>query len=156
VPGWYGTGSGLASLSEAEFKQLADELRSWPFLHYVITNVESSLASTDGDLMAAYAGLVQDEKLRERLFSQIMGEWNLTRTMLEKLRGGALETKRPRMWKTLELRAEALRTLHHQQIALLKQWRGLVSRGDEKAANKLLPDVLLSINAIASGLRTTG
>ena len=156
VPGWYGTGSGLASLSEAEFKQLADELRSWPFLHYVITNVESSLASTDGDLMAAYAGLVQDEKLRERLFSQIMGEWNLTRTMLEKLRGGALETKRPRMWKTLELRAEALRTLHHQQIALLKQWRGLVSRGDENAANKLLPDVLLSINAIASGLRTTG
>ncbi len=85
-----------------------------------------------------------------------MNEWNLTRDMLEKLRGGALESKRPRMWKTLQLRAEALDTLHHQQIALLKQWRGLVKSGDEKAANALLPDVLLSINAIASGLRTTG
>jgi phosphoenolpyruvate carboxylase len=60
------------------------------------------------------------------------------------------------MWKTLQLRAEALRILHEQQIALLRRWRGLQAKGDEMAANALLPDLLLSINAIASGLRTTG
>ena len=156
LPGWYGAGSGLASLTKEEFGQLANELRSSPFLHYVITNIESSLASTDAELMKAYAGLVEDEALRNRLFSQIMDEWTLTRAMLDKLRGGSLESKRPRMWKTLELRAQALRTLHCQQIALLRKWRSFAASGNEEAASALLPEVLLSINAIASGLRTTG
>jgi phosphoenolpyruvate carboxylase len=156
VPGWYGAGSGLASLSDEEFAQLSKELKSWPFLHYVITNVESSLASTDRNLMTAYAGLVEDEGLRERLFGQVLAEYDLTRKMLEKLRGGELESKRPRMWKTLELRAEALKVLHHQQIALLRRWRALHKSEDEAGATALLPEVLLSINAIASGLRTTG
>jgi phosphoenolpyruvate carboxylase len=86
----------------------------------------------------------------------ILTEWDLTRTMLDRLRGGAMASRRPRMWKTLELRAQALRVLHRQQINLLRRWRGLHARGDDAAANTLLPDVLLSINAIASGLRTTG
>jgi phosphoenolpyruvate carboxylase len=60
------------------------------------------------------------------------------------------------MWKTLHLRTEALRILHLQQIALLRQWRRLRADDDESAANAMLPDLLLSINAIASGLRTTG
>jgi phosphoenolpyruvate carboxylase len=60
------------------------------------------------------------------------------------------------MFKTLELRAEALRTLHTQQIQLLKKWRRLRDTGKQSEADRLLPQVLLSINAIASGLRTTG
>jgi phosphoenolpyruvate carboxylase len=54
------------------------------------------------------------------------------------------------------LRAEALRVLHWQEIHLLEKWRALKAAGDEAAAEKMLPDLLLSINAIASGLRTTG
>jgi len=156
VPGWYGAGSGLAALNQQEFEQLSQELRSWPFLHYVITNIESSLASTDRDLMAAYAGLVEDEALRDRLFGMVMKEYDLTQAMLTKLRGGELESKRPRMWKTLELRAEALKVLHQQQIDLLRRWRSLHKEGDEAGAHAMLPEVLLSVNAIASGLRTTG
>lgn len=156
VPGWYGTGSALAALSEEEFSRLAAGLRSWPFLHYVITNVESSLASTDHSLMAAYAGLVEDGTVRDRIFGQIEQEWNLTCVMLDRLRGGPMHELRPRMWKTLELRAAALRTLHQQQIDLLRSWRGLLNAGDETGAHALLPEVLLSVNAIASGLRTTG
>jgi len=34
--------------------------------------------------------------------------------------------------------------------------RCLVNGGDDMAAEKMLPDLLLWINAIASGLRTTG
>jgi phosphoenolpyruvate carboxylase len=56
----------------------------------------------------------------------------------------------------LGLRTEALRVLHRQQIALLSEWRGLSARGEAAGADAMLPDVLLSINAIASGLRTTG
>ena len=156
VPGWMGVGSALAALDDAAFKQLAAQLRSWPFLHYVITNIESSIASGDRELMCAYAELVEDAAIRARFMNLILAEWDLTRAMLDRLRGGAMASRRPRMWKTLELRAEALRILHRQQIELLARWRGLQARGDDSAANNLLPDVLLSINAIASGLRTTG
>jgi len=155
VAGWYGAGSGLAALSSEQIETLRSHLRTRPFLHYVITNIESSLASTDLDLMRAYAGMVEDTALRDRLFGQIQAEWELTHQMLETLRGSSMEARRPRLSKTLGLRAEALRILHHQQIALLKKWRGL-QKTDSAAADAMLPDLLLSINAIASGLRTTG
>lgn len=156
VPGWYGAGSALAALSEDQRALLRENLRTQPFLHYVMTNVESSLASSDLDLMKAYAELVEDTDVRTRIFSQIEAEWRLTREMIESLRGGAMTTRRPRLAKTLGLRAEALRVLHRQQLRLLAQWRGLLKKGAQSEADAMLPDLLLSINAIASGLRTTG
>ncbi len=156
VPGWFGAGSGLAALDEAELAEIAEHIRTWPFLHYVLTNIESSIASTDLDLMNAYADLVEDPALRERFMKLILDEWELTKAMLEKIRGRPMTERRPRMLKTLQLRAEALRVLHLQEIAMLRRWRKLRADGDEAAAEKMLPDLLLSINAIASGLRTTG
>ncbi|MEO6785203.1 MAG: phosphoenolpyruvate carboxylase [Chthoniobacteraceae bacterium] len=156
VPGWFGAGSALAALDDEELTRLGAGVRGWPFLHYVITNIESSLASSDRDLMCAYADLVEDVAIRGRLLGQILREWDLTRDMLERLRGRPMALRRPRMWKTLHLRTEALRILHLQQIALLREWRGLRAADNESAANAMLPDLLLSINAIASGLRTTG
>jgi phosphoenolpyruvate carboxylase len=156
VPGWFGAGSGLKELTEVELGEIKEQLRTWPFLYYVLTNIESSIASTDLELMQAYATLVEDNALRERFMKIIVDEWNLTREILEKLRGAALADRRPRMLRTLQLRAEALRVLHLQEIHLLKKWRACRAAGDETAAEKMLPDLLLSINAIASGLRTTG
>ncbi len=46
--------------------------------------------------------------------------------------------------------------LHRQQIRLLSKWRELIKTGEQSEADAMLPDLLLSINAIASGLRTTG
>ena len=146
----------MKELSEQEVAEIKDQIRTWPFLHYVLTNIESSIASTDPELMRTYAELVEDPLLRERFLKIIFDEWNLTREMLEKLRGGPMDDRRPRMLKTLGLRAEASRVLHLQEIHLLKKWRGLKGSGDQEGADKLLPDLLLSINAIASGLRTTG
>ncbi len=156
VPGWYGMGSALEALSEEERSLLAKNLRTWPFWRYVFTNVESSLASADVELMGLYEGLVEDTALRQRLAAQIRGEWNRTNSMLELLRGKAVGRSRPRMLKTLELRSQALRVLHHQQVGLLRDWRGRLHDGDTAGADALLPELLLSINAIASGLRTTG
>jgi phosphoenolpyruvate carboxylase len=156
VPGWYGVGSGLAALEPEELALLAANFREWPFLRYVLTNVESSLASTDPELMRLYGELVPDEALRQRFMAQIEGEWERTGRMLAQLRGQTIGNLRPRMLKTLELRSEALRVLHLQQIALLKDWRARVQSGDTAGADAMLPELLLSINAIASGLRTTG
>ena len=159
LPGWYGIGSGLSELrqnSPADFDLFARGVQEWKFLRYVLTNVESNLASTDRELMARYADLVDDAATRERIFGLICAEWDVTAEMLEIIWGGTMSTRRPRMMKTLEVRAHALHVLHLQQIELIRKWRALHDAGDHEAAEAMLPELLLSINAIASGLRTTG
>lgn len=156
VPGWFGAGSALASLSEQEIAEIRGHIRSWPFLHYVLTNIESSIASSDRELMHDYASLVEDAALRSRIFKMIDDERELTRSMLEKLRGAEMSQRRPRMIKTLQLRSDALRILHHQEIHLLREWRSHRATGRDAEADALLPTLQLTINAIASGLRTTG
>jgi phosphoenolpyruvate carboxylase len=159
VPGWFGVGSGLQYLAdhdEGAFRWVRENLRSSPFLYYVLTNVESSIASTDLDLMRAYAGLVEEEEIRTRIFNQIWEEWTRTRSMLHELRGQPTAQRRPRMLRTLQLRAEPLRLLHLDQIRLLTRWRAARKAGQEAEAEVMLPELFLSVNAIASGLRTTG
>ena len=153
-------GSALARLREADaagFAELKASLGGgWPFLRYVFMNVEINLASTDRDIMSRYAGLVDDETVRRHFLGRIMEEFDRTHEMLTECFGRSTINGRPRAAKTLALRADALRVLHRQQIALLRRWRGLRKTGDEAAAKRMLPELLLSINAIASGLRTTG
>ncbi len=119
-------------------------------------NVELNLASADAGIMADYAGLVREPDVRERFWNVIHGEFQRTAETLDALFGRPAATRRPRAAKTLALRADALRVLHRQQIGLLSQWRDLGEAGDEDGAKAMLPELLLSINAIASGLRTTG
>lgn len=158
LPGWYGVGTALEKLQQDDsetFQTLARGLREWPFAYYVLTNAETNLSSTDQNIMRDYAALVEDEATREQIFGIISDEWHRTREMLGRLRGAPIDERRPRMSKTLKLRADALRILHAQQIELLREWRGVLKE-DADAADELLPNLLLSINAIASGLRTTG
>ncbi len=107
------------------------------------------------ELMERFDKWVTDPEIRERIFGIIASEFERTKEQLRKVFGGSLEERRPRMGKTLQLRARALALLHEQQIATIKEWRAAQKENPAKA-EALLPRVLLSINAIASGLRTTG
>jgi phosphoenolpyruvate carboxylase len=155
-PGWYGVGSALAELRQAEpdlHEAIASRFREWPFLRYVLFNIESGLASANARWMKAYAGLVEDAPVRERLSGCIAEEFALTRSELDAILGGSLEKRRPRFFKTLQDRESDLDILHGEQIRLLREWRSLT---DNSERDRLLPDLLLTVNAIASGLRTTG
>jgi len=159
LPGWYGVGTGLETLLKKEpkkFEDLRKRVESNTFLRYVLMNVETNLASADLKIMRNYAALVEDDALRKRFMDQIAGEFRRTQRMMEKLFGKAVEVRRPRMFRTLKLREEALKLLHSQQLHLLKKWRNLRTSDKPAQAEQLLPQLLLSINAIASGLRTTG
>jgi phosphoenolpyruvate carboxylase len=158
LPGWFGVGSALEALEKEQpelFKTLQSELRQYSFLYYVLSNVETNIASSDLPIMKDYAELVTDPEIRKRVFGMISAEFERTREQLRKVFGGSLEERRPRMGKTLLLRARALALLHEQQIATIREWRK-AREEDPAKAEALLPRVLLSINAIASGLRTTG
>lgn len=158
LPGWFGVGSALERLAAedpAALRKLASGMKSSPFLYYVLTNVETNLASADREMIALYAGLVAEESVRTSVLGVILAEFDRTKAMMAEVFGGSLEKRRPRMLKTLALRDAALRSLHVHQTDVLRQWRAArVANSPE--AERLLPQVLLSINAIASGLRTTG
>ena len=159
LPGWFGVGSALEGLKKedpAGFAKLKESLPHSTFLSYVLTNVETNLASANLDLIADYSGLVEDPILREKFLGWIIEEFERTRVHLAELFNGEMQARRPRMAKTLHIREAPLRVLHQQQIVLLREWRDHVANERTEAADALLPKLLLSINAIASGLRTTG
>jgi len=101
-------------------------------------------------------GLVQEETIRDRFLGAILTEFEATRSIIDELFSGTFEVRRPRLAYTLSIREEPLKVLHLQQIALVREWRKLLATGENDAADAMVSDLLISINAIASGLRTTG
>jgi phosphoenolpyruvate carboxylase len=159
LPGWFGVGTALERLHDQhpnEYAFLKKHRETWPFIRYVLYNAETSLASADLDIMKDYASLVADTALRKAQFKRIEGEYRRTERMLEDFFGAPRAERRPRLTRTLTMRAEGLRRLHALQIVLLREWRGLRSRRRTREAEALVPALLLSVNAIASGERTTG
>jgi phosphoenolpyruvate carboxylase len=106
--------------------------------------------------MAWYAALVDDKDLRARIMEAISSEYECTHRMLEIVYGGTLAERRPNIHEMLSLRQEGLRALHYQQVALLRRWRDLRHAGATQAADTTLLHLLVTVNAIASGLGTTG
>jgi phosphoenolpyruvate carboxylase len=161
LPGWFGVGSGLTALAEIapnHFAKLQAAAHELPFLRYVLTNVESSLASANLALMTDYAQLCEDTTIRDNFLEHITTEFDLTRHRVADLLGGDFSKRRPRMQKTLALREDPLRFLHHQQIHLLRKWRdgGSVVETSDGKFDKTFLALQLNINAISSGLRETG
>ena len=151
LPGWFGTGAALKTLAAdtATFDKLRELITSGkaPTLNYLFNNIETNTVSASTELMHAYAGLVTDEALRDRFMKLVLTDFEDTKTYLADLLGGSFEQRRPRMGHTLQMRAELLHLLHLQQVDLLKSWR---------SGEDTLDTLLLNINAVASGLRTTG
>jgi phosphoenolpyruvate carboxylase len=152
LPGWYGVGSAFQRAREGEpraWSALTKSARSWPFLSYLLHNIEFSVAAADPVLMAEYSGLVGNETLRERVLGAILAEYERTRQVLDELLGPDRERRRPRMLKAIAIRKNALERLHREQISLLRSWR---TGGDERTLEALL----VTVNAIAGGLKATG
>jgi phosphoenolpyruvate carboxylase len=159
LPGWYGVGSALEALLTEhpdEFAELGRHLYTWAPLHYALSNAATCVAAADLDVMRAYAALVEDDICRESILDRIIGEFDRTWHMLERVYRGTLDERRPNIHRTLQMRREPLRELHRQQIALLGEWRAALRLGQDDAAAALLPSLLLTVNAIASGLGATG
>lgn len=159
LTGWYGVGTALERLKETDpkgFEHLKANIHTWRFMRYVIYNAETTHSSADVGLMRAYADLVENESVRTRILGVILEEYERTERMINEIFGAPREERRPRMVKTVGMRSEGLRILHQRQIGLLREWRQLLRENRNEEADKMLPALLLSINAIASGQRTTG
>ena len=159
LTGWYGVGTALKQLKEEDadgFAYIKSRRATSSFVQYVLNNAETSLASADTSIMTQYGQLVPEVEIRERQLNQIISEHDLTEAMLDDFFDAERSARRPRLVKTLDMRAEGLRRLHSRQISLLEQWRSLLAKGRTQEADVLFPLLLLSINAIAGAERTTG
>ncbi len=159
LTGWFGVGSALERLQKEapeDYAHIKQRGSSLSFLQYVLNNAETSNASADITVMKQYSELVPDAKIRDQHLGRIVDEHQLTESMLNDFFSASREQRRPRLIKTLEMRAEGLRRLHERQIQLLTRWRASSTSGDQANADALFPLVLLSINAIAGAERTTG
>ena len=155
LSGWYGVGVALEWLLHENpdaFQSLAQQNTRWAPLHYIISNAATSIATADPEIMTRYADLVDDDAIRQHVMGLIHAEYQRTRSTLERIYDGPLSEKRPNFHELMALREPALRILHLQQIDLLRQWRAT----PEPDKQSLLPQLLLTVNAIAGGLRTTG
>ena len=155
LSGWYGVGAALEWLQSddpAAFELVCNQHLEWTPLHYIISNVATGIATADIDIMHAYAALVEDAAIRDRFMGLIEGEYGRTQRMIETIYGGPLSEHRSDVHGLLAMRQQGLRLLHRQQIGLLRQWRSDSGADKEEVSLQLM----LTVNAIASGLRTTG
>ena len=158
LPGWFGIGTALQAMTQdaAKLELLLELGRTSSFLRFVLTNAETNICSAELSLMELYASLCPDNQGVKDVYAVIKEEFILTHKLLSQVLGGASADRRPRFSKTLQIRADGLLALHVQQVGLLRTWRQAMAAGATSDADRLFADVMVSINAIASGLRTTG
>jgi phosphoenolpyruvate carboxylase len=154
LPGWYGLGSGLNSISDMGL--LREMYSEWPFFKNIIDNVESSLVKADMDIAALYIKLVPDQKLAGELFSEIRAEFERTcKAVLDisghkELMDSDLMTK-----ESVRLCNPYVDPLNYIQVEMLRRLRALPDQKSPEA-QQILEIVVLTINGIAAGLRNTG
>ena len=159
ISSWYGVGTTLKKLQDEKpkkYKVLKRLVKSDDFVRYVLTNIDTSLAATDENIMKLYSSLVEDKKVRNEILGMLLQELELTRTSMFDLLAKPIRERRQNHYFSTQLRAEALLPLHRQQVNLLRQWRKVQQNGNIKKQEQILNSLLHSINAIANAMGTTG
>lgn len=157
LPGWYGMGTALADWigdgedSGRKLDQLRDLHNNWPFFKSVLSNMAQVMSKVELKLAEMYSHLVEDREVAERIYGAIREEYELTRTMYQKITGfeGLLDDN-PRLDRSVRSRFPYLLPLNVIQIAMLRKFRA----GDE---DRLVgQNIRLTMNGLSTALRNSG
>jgi len=148
LAGWYGLGTALAAVGDAEV--LREAYREWPVFSAMIDNVEMSLAKTDERIAAQYLALGD----RDDLASLVLEELRLTREWVLKVTTNEWPLANRRiLGRAVQLRSPYLDALSLLQVRALRALR----TGDEAAPKEAQQHLLLlTVNGVAAGLQNTG
>ncbi|MBM7603791.1 phosphoenolpyruvate carboxylase [Metabacillus crassostreae] len=155
LPAWYAAGSGLesfASKGEENLKLLQRMYSEWTFFRSTIDNLQMALMKADITTATEYTSLVKDKAIADRIFGNIVEEYNKTKTILLQISGDEeLLDHTPNIKESVHRRNPYVDPLNFLQVELIKELREQEEPNDE-----LLTEVLLTISGIAAGLRNTG
>ncbi|MFS4415553.1 phosphoenolpyruvate carboxylase [Maribacter sp. 2307ULW6-5] len=158
LTGWYGTGTALRKLKEQQpndFNFLKEKAAAWPFLKFGLIQIETNLLNSNTRIMQVFAELVADTETRASLMEMILADYHSGLEHIEELMGERASERRVSRLENNKLRKASLDVLHRIQVASLTEWRSL-RETDPEAANAMLPNLLLLVNALAGGLKATG
>ncbi len=158
VPAWFGVGHALQTFVNASTSDAPENLallqtmaKSFPLFLDIIRNVELALAKADFGIARLYASLVEDPNLRDRVFSTLEAEFNLTCHMLLLITGQTeLLEANPVLNQSIRLRNPYVDPLSLIQVELLRRKRS------DKDSPELNRAITATINGISAGLRNTG
>ncbi|MDQ1004028.1 phosphoenolpyruvate carboxylase [Neobacillus niacini] len=155
LPAWYAAGTGLESYvikSEQNLQQLQQMYENWPFFRSIIDNLQMALMKADITTAKEYLSLVEDQKIAERIFSNILEEYERTKAILLKITGDdELLDHTPNIKDSVYRRNPYVDPLNFLQVELIKELRN-----QDEPSEELLTEVLLTISGISAGLRNTG
>jgi len=158
LTGWYGLGKGMETLRISDpdqYAALKTCTESWPFLRYILIQLETNVMTADTQLMTEYADMVKDETVRNEMMSNILEEHRRCLTELDLLFTKPREIRRQSQLHSMQRRALALRVLHKMQIHFLKEWRH--KKSDSSVSDEVLVTRILEITtALSNGLKNTG
>jgi phosphoenolpyruvate carboxylase len=159
VPAWFGVGHAIEEFVKSNsdgLKQLQMMAKEFPLFVDIIRNVEMALAKSDFGIAKLYASLVEDEGLRERVYSRLKYEFDLTQKMLLAVTGQQrlLQTNTV-LERSIRLRNPYVDPMSLIQVELIRRKRALVAKG-EAASVELDRAISATINGISAGLRNTG
>ena len=150
---WFGIGSALEDFQKEDadaFNRFKEATKTDHLIRYILTNVDTSLAATDPDIMKMYATLVNDEEVRNSVLEIFLNELDKTNRMLNLLLEKPLRERRRNHYYSNQLRAAGMDEIHQYQVKILSDWR------KDKENQELLKSLLLSVNVLAGAMRNTG
>ena len=152
LPGWFGLGSGLAAIADADGPDvLRRAYRDWPLFGVLLENAEMSLAKTDRLIAARYLALGGREDLTE----MVLAEYDLTRRLVLTVTGhDRLLANRHVLSRAVSLRDPYVDALSYLQLRALTALRDTDPQDDERERLERL--LLLTVNGVAAGLQNTG
>ncbi|MCU1320475.1 MAG: Phosphoenolpyruvate carboxylase [Acidobacteriaceae bacterium] len=161
VPAFFGVGHALNAFIESTpdgLAQLQTMIRDFPLFLDIIRNVEMALAKADFGIAHLYASLVEDEALRDRVFSTLEAEFNLTTKMVLAItQQTALLQTNPVLERSIRLRNPYVDPMSLIQVELIRRKRALPADAQDSAeAAELNRAISATINGISAGLRNTG
>jgi len=159
VPAWFGVGHALSKFVAENPDNLAHLqaiFKSFPLFIDIIRNVEMALAKADFGIAKLYASMVEDEGLRDRVYTMLEAEFNLTQQMVLAVTGqkSLLETN-PVLEQSIRLRNPYVDPMSLLQVELIRRKRAAIANHQPQDA-ELDRAITATINGISAGLRNTG
>jgi len=162
ISAWYGVGHAFKKFMDENpegLEVLRQMYKQWPFFTSIIHNLQASLAKADLYIAELYSGIVSDEELRTRIHEAIEREQlSAVESVLLISEQKELLDYHKVLQESIKLRNPYVDPLNYIQVRFLQEKNQLSHHAAPSEVKRAKIDeiLLLTVNGIASGMKSTG